>query len=45
MTEYTKEDKQQGYLLQEDTFKLLLEDGGDIIIGGVYTDYTKETKP
>ncbi len=45
MTEYTKESKQQEYLLQEDSFKLLLEDGYDIIIGGVYTEYTKEAKP
>lgn len=43
-TSYTKEDK-VAFLLKEDAFYLLLEDGGKIILGPLPTDYTKETKP
>jgi hypothetical protein len=45
-TTYTKE-SDQDFLLKEDAFYLLLEDGGKIVIrrGFVLTEYTKETKP
>lgn len=45
-TTFTKESKQD-HLLKEDTFYLLLEDGGKIVLrrGFVNTQYTKETKP
>lgn len=45
-TTFTKE-SQQTFLLKEDTYFLLLEDGGKIVLtrGFVLTEYTKETKP
>lgn len=45
-TSYTKESSLD-YMLKEDTFFLLLENGGRIVLrrGFVQPTYTKETKP
>lgn len=45
-TTFTKESAQD-LLLKEDTYYLLLEDGGRIVLRRGYTNpvYTKETKP
>ena len=44
-TVYSKESKpQNGYLLKEDAFFLLLETGGRIVLSRG-TEYTKEAKP